>query len=185
MNALPMHPGKRETSSMNKQRRRILFYAAIGLIFGVLDWFYLDWLAHLSWGSLGQSVVVVPIILILNYGIWLVPVIPIAIYEARRAQRITSPIAASVITWLCAMVGYYGFYALQLSLGKLPSYEHLNIFGEKYPGFWLDFSRIFNRVILSQFLEWTLIAIVCGSILGAIIFKLFRQKPAVGITQKS
>jgi hypothetical protein len=45
----------------------------IGLIFGIIDWFYLDWLAHISWGNLGQTILVVPIILAMNYGIWLVP----------------------------------------------------------------------------------------------------------------
>ena len=169
---------------MKKPRNRILFYAAIGLIFGVLDWFYLDWLAHLSWGSLGQSIIAVPIILIMNYGIWLVPVLPIAIYAARHADRIASPVLASTITWVCAMVGYYGFYALQLSLGKLPNYEYLNIFGEKYTGFWLDFWRMFNWIILSQFLEWSVIAVVCGSILGAIIYKIFRPKPGVVINHQ-
>ncbi len=170
---------------MKISKHHIFFYAAIGLIFGVLDWFYLDWLAHLSWGALGQSMLVVPLILILNYGIWLVPVIPIAIYSARRADRIVTPVIAAVITWVCAMVGYYGFYALQLSLGKLPNLEHLNLFAEKYPGFWLDYWRMFNRVILSQFLEWSVIAVVCGSILGAIIYKIARPKPTVDITNQA
>ena len=33
--------------------KRWYIYAGAGLVFGVIDWFYLDWLAHISWGSLG------------------------------------------------------------------------------------------------------------------------------------
>lgn len=41
---------------MTVTRHRFLLYALIGLIFGIIDWFYLSWLAHVSWGSLGESI---------------------------------------------------------------------------------------------------------------------------------
>jgi len=160
---------------MNTIKNRFLIYAIIGLLFGVLDWFYLDWLAHLSWGSLGQSVLVIPLILLMNYGIWLVPVIPIGIHEARRAVRGTTPALASALTWFCAMLGYYGYYTVLLSLGKLPHLEYLNVFAGKYTTFWLDYWKMFQRVILSQFLEWSLIALVAGSTLGALLYRFFHK----------
>jgi len=33
---------------MNKHRARFFLYALISLIFGIIDWFYLDWLANIS-----------------------------------------------------------------------------------------------------------------------------------------
>ena len=96
---------------MNKPKLRFLFYAIIGLIFGVIDWFYLDWLAHSSWGSLGKSILVIPIIILMNYGIWLVPIVPVVIYEARHAERIITPMLAGMLTWSCAIFSYYvGFW---------------------------------------------------------------------------
>ena len=96
---------------MNKPKLRFLFYAIIGLIFGVIDWFYLDWLAHISWGSLGKSILVIPIIILMNYGIWLVPIVPVVIYEARHAERIITPMLAGMLTWSCAIFSYYvGFW---------------------------------------------------------------------------
>ena len=83
---------------MNKSKHRFIIYAVIGLIFGMIDWFYLEWLTQLSWDSLGESVLVVPIIIGMNYGIWLVPIIPVVIYEARRAQKMLQPMLAGILT---------------------------------------------------------------------------------------
>ncbi len=121
---------------MNELQRRFLLYAIVGLIFGINDWFYLDWLAHISWGRLGETILVIPIIIVRNYGIWLVPIIPVAIYEARHRQRIHNPMLAGMLTWSCALSSYYAYYGILLSLGKLPHLEHLIIFGNKDEKFW-------------------------------------------------
>lgn len=160
---------------MNKPKLRFLLYAIIGLIFGVIDWFYLDWLAHISWGSLGESIMVVPIIIGMNYGIWLVPIIPLAINESRYAENIIYPMFASMLTWSCAIFSYYIYYAILLSLGKLINLEHLNIFGDKYETFWPEYWQMFNKIILGQFLEWIIIAIIGGAITGALIFWFFHK----------
>ncbi|MFZ2096313.1 MAG: hypothetical protein WAV05_06710, partial [Anaerolineales bacterium] len=96
---------------MNKYEHRFPFYAVIGLIFGIIDWFYLNWLAHISWGSLGESILVLPIIIGMNYGIWLVPIIPVVIYESRHTLRIWNSILAGMLTWSCAIFSYYFYYA--------------------------------------------------------------------------
>jgi len=113
---------------MNKPRYRFLLYAIIGLTFGIINWFYLNWLAHISWGSLRESILVIPIIIGMNYGIWLVPIIPVVIYEALQTKRIRNPVVAGILTWSCAIFSYYFYYAILLSLGKLPNLELLNIF---------------------------------------------------------
>jgi len=162
--------------SMIKSNYRFLFYGLVGLAFGVIDWFYLNALAHFSWGSLRNSFLVVPIILLLNYGIWLVPVVPIGIYESNRdSSTILSPAACS-LTWVCSMVGYYGYYALLFVQGKLPMLENMRLRGINDIAFWQENWNLFKRVIIDQFFEWTLIAIVCGSIIGAVLFKIARRK---------
>lgn len=142
----------------------------------MIDWFYLNWIAHISWGSLGQSILVVPIILLMNYGIWLLPIIPVVIYEVRYADKIISPMLACSLTWCSAIFSYYSYYAVLLSIGKLINLEHLNIFGEKYDTFWPEYWQMFNRVILDQFLEWIIIAIIGGAAIGALTFWLFHKK---------
>jgi hypothetical protein len=162
---------------VNDTKRRFFLYALIGLIFGIIDWFYLNWLAHISWGSLGESVLVVPIIIGMNYGIWLVPIIPVVIYEARHAEKMLYPMLTGMLTWSCAIFSYYVYYAILLSLGKLIHLEHLNIFGDKNATFWWEYWHMFNGIILGQFLEWIIIAIIGGAIIGALPFWFLHKRP--------
>jgi len=161
---------------MNNSKKHFWRYAGIGLVFGVIDWFYLDWLAHISWGSLGESIIVVPIILIMNFGIWLVPLIPIVKSESKNTQKITDPMFAGMLTWACAIFSYYAYYAVLLSLGKLPHLEHLNIIGTKDEAFWAEYWRMFNTIITGQFLEWIFIALIGGAAIGALAFWVEHKK---------
>jgi hypothetical protein len=162
---------------VNETKRRFLLYALIGLIFGIIDWFYLNWLAHISWGSLGESILVVPIIIGMNYSIWLVPIILVVIYEAWHAEKMLYPMLAGMLTWLCAIFSYYGYYAYLLSLGKLIHLEHLNIFGDKTATFWYYYWQMFKGIILGQFLEWIVIAIIGGAIIGVLSFWFLHKRP--------
>lgn len=166
---------------MNGLKWRFLLYILTGLVFGVIDWFYLNWLAHISWGILEQSILVVPIILLMNFGIWLVPIIPVVMYEARGAEKPVSTMFAGILTWSCAIFSYYFYYAILLSAGKLLHLEHLNIFGEKSETFWSEYWQMFNKIILSQFLEWIIIALVGGAVMGLLSFWWQRKKALLPI----
>jgi len=156
--------------------KRWYTYTLIGLVFGVFDWFFLDWLSSGFGPRLGENpFIVIPIILALNYGIWLVPIIPVTLYEARRAEKIKGPIFAGILTWCCALLSYYGYYAILLSLGKLPHLENLRVFGERYEGFWTDYWKIFSNIILGQLLEWTIVAVLGGGVIGAIVWWIARR----------
>lgn len=157
--------------------KRWHFYGLIGLVFGIIDWFYLEWLSQGLGPNLGENpLIIIPIILTLNFGIWFLPIIPVVIYETRHAAHIKGPILAGILTWCCAIFSYYSYYGVLLSLGKLIHMEKLNLFGPRYDGFWGDYWNMFNRIILSQFLEWIPIAIIGGGITGAITWWLFRKR---------
>jgi len=157
--------------------KRWFVYILIGLVFGVVDWFFLDWLASGLGPTLGDNpFIIIPIIIGLNYGIWLVPIIPVVIYEIRHSERIKGPILAGILTWCCALLSYYTYYAILLSTGRLPNLAHLNLFGTRYAGFWRDYWTMFNRVILFQFLEWIPIAIIGGSVIAAIFWWLLKKR---------
>jgi len=166
---------------MKKPKIRFLLYAIIGLLFGVIDWFYLEWLAHISWGSLGESILVVPIIIGMNYGIWLVPILPMEIYESRFAVKNIYAMFSGMLTWSSAIFSYYVYYAIMLSKGMLFHLEHLNIFGDKYATFWPDYWQMFDRIILRQFLEWIIVAIIGGAVTGALTFWFIHK---ITLTQK-
>jgi len=155
---------------MNK---RWLIYCLIGLAFGVVDWYYLDSLAHFPWGQLGESPVVIPIIIALNYGIWLVPVLPIAIYEVHRYKSARLSAVAGITVWSSAIFGYYTYYTALLAFWGLPHMDYLLVLGKRSPTFWQDWARVFQKVILSQFLEWIIIAVIGGGIVGLIASRVW------------
>lgn len=156
--------------------KRWPYYLLIGLIFGVLDWFYLDWLARGLGPNLGENpFFVIPVIILLNYGIWLVPVIPVILYEIRQADQVKTPILAAILTWCSALFSYYAYYAILLSTGQLPNLTHLSLFGSRYVGFWRDYWAMFRWIILSQFLEWIPIAIIGGSIIAGLLWWLIKK----------
>ena len=157
--------------------KRWYLYVILGLAFGVIDWFYLDWLAYDFRPNLAESSVwIIPLMIVMNYGIWLVPIIPAVIFESRKADRIKTPILTGILTWSSAIFSYYAYYGILLSLGKLPHREHLNIFGDKYRLFWEGYWREFWYLILRQFLEWIPIAIIGGAIIGALAWLIFKPR---------
>lgn len=156
--------------------KRWYFYAAIGLVFGIFDWFYLHWLTHIQWGALRGSPLVILLTILLNYGIWLVLIIPVVTVAARQRQKARDPIGVGILTWIFALVGYYAYYWALLSLGKLPNLGYLDIFGENFARYQLQYWRMVRRVIMYQFLEWSLIAIIGGGVIGALAWWIFRKK---------
>ena len=160
---------------------RWILYTLIGLIFGVLDWYYLNWLTH----DLGQALMANPIFWrvvknILNYGIWLVPIIPVVVIESRKAANLKGPAYAGMLTWGAAVFSYYGHYGLLLSLGKLPSWDYLNIFGPKFDGFWIDYWRKLRYIIFEGVLQWLPIALLGGALLGLLAWRLLHQPQKPG-----
>ena len=151
-------------------------FALIGVIFGIIDWFYLDWLAWVSWGAVGETIFMIPLAISLNYGIWLVPIIPVVIVASRKGNKIWDPVVLGIITWLSAMLSYYTYYAILLSTGKLPHLEHLNIFADTFPEVRTEYWRMFKRIIFYQWLEWSVIAIIAGGVIGALGWWVFRKK---------
>ncbi len=159
--------------------KRWYVYVLIGLAFGIFDWFFLQWLTD----GLGPNLVeifgenpfiIISVIIGLNYGIWLVPIIPVVIYETRRATSIKTPIPAAILTWTYALFSYYAYYAVLLSIGRLPNLAHLTLFGDRYEGFGGEYWRMFNRIILFQFLEWLPVALIGGTNIAAFFWWVMR-----------
>lgn len=150
---------------------RYLRYLLIGLVFGIVDWYYLVGLGRFPWQNiLGDATVpwiAIPLIIGLNYGIWLVPVIPIAIFEVRRSQSVLRAAMAAVLTWCAAIFAYYAYYTLLLTFVGLPNMDFLLFGNRQSPTYWSDWMKVFNRVILAQFAEWVVVAVVGGAIVGA------------------
>ncbi len=155
--------------SRMKSHKRWLLYILAGFAFGIIDWYYLSLLAHFPFGSLETSTFIVPLIIGLNYGIWLVPVLLVTIYESRLSHSVLKTALAGALCWLASILSYYLYYTLLLAFWGLPNMDHLLILGVKGPGFWQEWGVAFQKIILNQVIEWLPIAIVGGLIAGTLI----------------
>ncbi len=112
--------------------------------------------------------------MLLNYGIWLVPVIPVAIYEVKQSHSIRLAALSAVVTWVTALFSYYAYYAFLMMFVGLPNLDHVLFTNRHAPTYWADWWPLFQRVILGQFVEWVGIALVGGAIVGTLSAYLFR-----------
>jgi hypothetical protein len=165
-------------------RKRWMMYAGLGLGFGIADWYFLDALSNLGrmdWlNSAVQSAPLVGLVAVmllvgLNYGVWLVPVIPAAVYEARRSASLVRTALAGALVWASAIISYYAFYTFQLMFVGLPNVGYMLFSNRQSPTYWEDWRPLFQRVIADQFLQWIGIAVVGGAIAGAGTAVLYRS----------
>ncbi len=153
-----------------QRKKRWLIYASVGFLFGIADLYYLNLLAHFPWGKLQNNPIVIPIIILLNYGIWLVPVLPVTFYESRTSGAVSRSAMAGALCWVCSIISYYIYYLLLLAFWGLPNMEHLLVVGPKQAGFWQEWSVAFQKIILNQVIEWLPIALVGGSLVGIAVW---------------
>ena len=159
-------------------RNRWLMYIAVGLAFGIADWYFLGLLASLDENqALSDNLLRAPeyirsmIVIALvtsNYGVWLVPVIPIAIYEMKRSRSLRRAAVSAVIVWSAAMLSYYAYYAFMIMCVGLPNMDFMLFANHQSATYWDDWWLPFKRVILDQFVEWIGIAIIGGAIAGTL-----------------
>lgn len=159
-------------------RNRWLIYMAVGLGFGIADWYFLGLLASLDQNqALSDNLLQAPeyirlliviALVTLNYGVWLVPVIPTAIYEMKRSHSLRRAAISAVIVWSAAMLSYYTYYAFMLMFVGLPNMDFMLFANHQSASYWGDWWRPFRRVILDQFVEWIGIAIIGGAIVGTL-----------------
>ena len=176
-------------------RNSWLMYIAVGLAFGIADWYFLGLLASLDENqalsdSLFQApenirLLIVIVLVTLNYGVWLVPVIPAAIYEMKCSHSLRRAAMSAVIVWSAAMLSYYAYYAFMLMFVGLPNMDFMLFANHQSTTYWDDWWPPFKRVILDQFVEWIGVAIIGGAIVGTVsacafslVVKIIVQRPS-------
>jgi hypothetical protein len=157
-------------------QNRWITVLGLGLAFGIADWYFLDLLASFGRNEAFNTqmqqapgiarLLVVILLLALNYGIWLVPVIPVAIYECRRSQSLRKAALSAVLVWSAAIFSYYAFYTGLLMFSGLPGMEFMLFANHALPTYWSDWWVSFQQVILNQFVEWIGVAVVGGATTG-------------------
>lgn len=161
-------------------KRYWVAYLAIGILFGVFDFVYLDVLFKSSWQqvfgwSLPGQVVQWIRFYVLNIGIWLVPVVPVALYESRLSRSRLRSAVASFSVWCAAIVAYYFTNAAQLAIWGLPSRQEMHISNRGSAHFWENWLGVFQGDILGGIMEWIPIAVVGGAVVGFLTSSIYLR----------
>jgi hypothetical protein len=160
-------------------------YLLVGLAFGIADWFFLQGLSSMTSRINGDNLFIVWQLLIIalivtaNWGIWLVPAIPAAIYEERKSQSLWRAGLACMIVWSAAIFSYYALYSYLLLFDGVIHLEFMRYSNRQSPTYWEDFMPPFRRLIIGQVLEWIGVAIVGGAVVGvvsALLYRRFQQR---------
>lgn len=156
---------------MNK---RWLVYALIGIVFGVFDFYYQIFLYN-TFDQLfsGYGTNFARSIFLL--GIWLVPIVPIILYEAKNSRSSWLPALASALTWSISVVVYYLTNAFQLAIIGVPSRPEMHISNRNDPYFWNNWRDVFLDDLVLNNIEWMVVALIGGTVMGLLLNFIFLR----------
>jgi len=150
-------------------KRRWFIYIITGIMFGVFDFYYHGFLSNFL--GLQQVTKLAGRIawVVLSIGIWLVPIIPIILYEAKFSRsRVLSALASS-LTWCASIISYYLTNAIQLAFLGFPTRPELHVSNHNDPFFFENWKSIILHDILEGIVEWSVVAVIGGIIIGFLI----------------
>ena len=165
-----------------EMKNRWSYYFLAGLIFGAAYWHYFSVTARFlnnifMHENVEENALMIWIALsvsfLIYFGIWLIPAILPAVYEFRYSKTMSLSVLAVVIVWSSAVLGYYINYVVLLAFVGLPNMEYFLVFGQHSPTFWQDWAELFPKLILFDFLKWTVIGVLVSSLAGLVTSSLY------------
>ena len=157
-----------------KNKKRWLVYALVGILFGIFDFYF----QQIDFGASSLARVLA------IFGIWLVPLVPIALYEARISRSILKPALASIFTWSIAIIAYYLYLLVGLVFIGQASRPEMHISSTSDPYYWENLQSVFLGDIGGGIVEWIGLAIVGGGILGSLIGFAYKVITRLRHTEK-
>ena len=155
---------KKQTNT-DSSKKRWLVYALIGVLFGLFD-YYFQQIAQ-SGTSLATRIMII-------YGIWLVPLVPIALYEVKRSRSELKTALACAFTWSVAIIAYYLYMAIELIIIGKDTRPELHFSNSSDPYYWSNLGQVLGNDTGGGILEWITLALVCGGLLGLCIGFLYK-----------
>lgn len=135
-------------------------------MFGVFDFYYQGLISDFFYSSLLGKIFRLMLIL----GVWIVPVIPIVLYEAKISKSRVLPALASSLTWCISVILYYLTNAVKLAFLGFSTRPELHISNHRDPFFWENWRNVmWHDIFLGGIVEWFVVAVVCGFIVGFLV----------------
>lgn len=157
-------------------KRRWIFYLLIGVAFGVFDFYYHAFISEAlllqqqgsTWGRAAW--------VILSLGIWLVPIIPIILHEAKTSRSVWLSALAASGTWCASVIAYYLNNAVQLAFIGVPSRPEMHISNRADPYFWANWKNVFFDVLIMDNIIWIAVAVIGGTTIGYLISTIYMRQ---------
>lgn len=156
---------------------RWFVYAFAGFCFGIADWYYLEFLIRIDWLRT-QTLLTAIVAISINWGIWLVPAVPLAIVEMLRSNRVWFSSLAVALFWACAIIAYYVYYSFLLAFDGYAPLSLLQAVLQPSPTAWQDWGRITRTQTIAHISDWMWVAIIGGGMIGgsaAVFLRKYRM----------
>jgi len=155
-----------------KKRWRI--YIIIGVLFGVFDFYYQELTAGL-FDSTSTSIWPFVEMVIVACSIWLVPVIPIIIYESKVLESRIKSAIATVVTWSASIISYYIYMELKVIFIGQKSLPFMHISHSKESYYWNNVKSMLLGQVKAGIIEWIGVAVIGGFITGFLISAIYLR----------
>ena len=150
-------------------KNRWSVYALLGIVFGIVDFFYQGLVQ-----GIGNNTLLIFMVLV----IWVVIVTPLAINEAKVTRSAWKAALASTFTWVISVISYYLFMMVKLVFIGEPGRPELHITSRTDPYYWDHIKSVMQYDILGGIAEWMLVAIIGGTTIGYLVGLIYlKTKP--------
>lgn len=152
-------------TEIHRSKKRWLIYGLIGVLFGLFD-YYFQQVAQSDASLVSRAIII--------YGIWLVPLVPIALYEAKRSRSELRTALACASTWGIAIITYYLYMAVELVVIGKDSRPEIHFSNSHDPYYWSNLGQVLGNDSGGGILEWIALALIGGGLLGLCIGFLYK-----------
>jgi len=139
-------------------KKRWMVYILIGFLFGIFDFYYQEFTESLITSSTMWFLVA--------WSVWLVPAIPIVLYEAKKSQDIIKSIFANILVWSVSVISYYMYIPFKLVFIGQSSMQHFYISNYKNKFYLSNLKSLILGLISEDIPEWLVIAVLGGLVVG-------------------
>lgn len=148
-------------------KKRWAVYILVGVLFGVIDFYYQEHTSGFATSTAMWFVVA--------WGIWLVPAIPVVIYESKVSGSRSMSALANVLTWGVSVISYYLYMFFKLVFIGQASMQFLHISNRHEPNYLSNIKSIFWGDVKDGIFEWIGIAVIGGFITGGLISHIYLK----------
>ena len=150
-------------------KKRWLIYILIGILFGVFDFYYQEFTQSISTSTIMWFIVA--------WSVWLVPVIPIVLYEAKISKSVVKSVFANILVWSVSVISYYMYIPIKLVFIGQSTMLEFYISNYRSEFYWSNLKELIWGLISEDAPEWLVVAVLGGLIVGfCISFSFLRLR---------